>query len=78
MQRISIFSTKNDYEIKLVMEGKINVNDLTNSQRQYDVNILERIYLNDDIELQYQNLNLFKKNFIYIKLYILWSRFSDI
>ena len=30
------YQPKNDYDIKLMMEGKINVNELSNSQRQFD------------------------------------------
>ena len=33
------FQPKNDYDIKLVMEGKINANQLSNSQRQFDDNL---------------------------------------
>ena len=37
MQRISIFSTKDDYEIKLLMEGKINPDDLPFNQRMQPI-----------------------------------------
>ena len=33
------FQPKNDYEIKLVMEGKIKINDLSSSQRQYNIDL---------------------------------------
>ena len=32
------FQPKNDYDIKLMMEGKINFNELSDSQRQFDNN----------------------------------------
>ena len=35
------FQPKNDYDIKLVMEGKINSNELSNSQRQFDMQPFE-------------------------------------
>ena len=73
------FQPKNDYEIKLVMEGKINVKELSNSQRQFNddfnLDILERIDLNDDIELLYQNLSLFKK-ILFILIYIFYGHAS--
>ena len=33
------FQPKNDYEIKLMMEGKIKINDLSSSQRQYNIDL---------------------------------------
>ena len=33
------FQPKNDYEIKLMLEGKIKINDLAISQRQYNIDI---------------------------------------
>ena len=41
------FQPQNDYEIKLMMEGKINVNELSNSQRQFDDNF-DNVNFNDD------------------------------
>ncbi len=35
------YQPKNDYEVKLVMEGKINYNELSENQRQYNTNIIE-------------------------------------
>ena len=37
------FQPKNDYDIKLMMEGKIKENELSNSQRQFDDNFEENI-----------------------------------
>ena len=42
------FQPKNDYEIKLMMEGKIKINDLAISQRQYDID-QDNINDNDNI-----------------------------
>ena len=52
------YQPKNEYEVKLVMEGKINYNELSDNQRQYNIDINHVINANqggnqDDIE---QNL----------------------
>jgi len=41
------FQLKNQYEIRLVMDGKIKFNELSNSQRQFDYNI-DDLNFNDD------------------------------
>ena len=75
------FKPKNDYEIKLVMEGKINVNELSNSQRQFEddfvLDILDRIDVNDDIELEleFRSLNLFQK-ILFMVIYIFYGHVS--
>ena len=44
------YQPKNDYEVKLVMEGKINYNELSENQRQYNTNRIED--LNDIHDIQ--------------------------
>ena len=61
------YQPKNDYDIKLMMEGKINVNELSNSQRQFDdnlnipIDIRPRLRFHDDINIirEERNINRF-------------------
>ena len=65
------FQPKNEYEIQLIMEGKINYNDISNSQRQFN-DILLNLSFNDDhipnlrernIEDDYEDVEPYKKVF---------------
>ena len=53
------FQPKNDYEIKLVMEGKINSNELSNSQRQFDMGQFE----NDDDDFEFPHRHFHRRRF---------------
>ena len=52
---LQFYQPKNDYEVKLVLEGKINYNELSENQRQYNTNRIED--LNDIHNIQ-QNQNV--------------------
>ena len=61
------FKPKNDYEIKLVMEGKINVNDLSDSQRQ----------LSDDIDDDFDSEMTFERNRIRIPHFAPMNHYTE-
>ena len=57
-QGFQFYQPKNDYDIKLVMEGKINANELSNSQRQFDDENIAGDFLHIDIELpRFERIN---------------------
>ena len=56
------YQPKNDYDIKLVMEGKINASELSNSQRQFDFGNLDNWgVLEVNNEDRYQSINCCEK-----------------
>ena len=56
------YQPKNDYDIKLVMEGKINASELSNSQRQFDDGNLDNWgVLEVNNEDRYQSINCCEK-----------------
>ena len=57
------FQPKNDYEIKLVMEGKINADDLSDSQRQFDDENIIDIDLHSEIANALNFLNIEERYF---------------
>ena len=73
------FKPKNDYEIKLMMEGKINFDELSNSQRQLNDSLFTDIENFDVINLRRNNYEtmscktkLIKFLFFLILLYVLY------
>ena len=61
------YQPKNEYEVKLVMEGKIKYNELTESQRQYNIdniNIIEDLNVINNIVHNRDNVNNLDNAFI--------------
>ena len=57
-KEFQFFQPKNDYEIKLIMEGKINYNELSKSQRQFDENLND---LSENEQNIYDSVECIKK-----------------
>ena len=60
------YQPKNDYEVKLVLEGKINYNELSENQRQYNTNRIEDL---NDIHIR-QNQDVLNTGFIGDNIFI--------
>ena len=64
------FQPKNDYDIKLAMEGKINANELSNSQRQFEddfpveivVDRIDHIHIHHDEEEEEEEIRHHPEN----------------